>query len=100
MGHREPPRPGLDRSLYPTVTSSPKDRGKEELAAETIRWSGAIHLQLLGLFVDPAPDLVTGIEQFFAGAAVTLRESDYADDRADGGGGRGRAALKAALAER
>jgi AcrR family transcriptional regulator len=53
--------------------------GKEELGAETIRWSGAIYLQLLGLFLDPAPDIVTGIEQFFAGAAVTLRESDYAD---------------------
>ncbi len=53
--------------------------GKEELGAETIRVSGALYLQLLDLFLDPAPDVVTGVEEFFAGAAVTLRESDYAE---------------------
>ncbi len=53
--------------------------GKEELGAEVIRSSGALYLQLLDAVLDPAPDAVTGIRDFFAGAAETLRETDYAD---------------------
>jgi len=53
--------------------------GKEELGAEVIRWSGGIYLQLIGAFFDPAPDVVTSVREFFAGAAQTLRETDYAD---------------------
>jgi AcrR family transcriptional regulator len=53
--------------------------GKEELGAEVIRWSGAMYLQLLDTVFDPAPDAVTGIRDCFAGAAETLRATDYAD---------------------
>jgi AcrR family transcriptional regulator len=53
--------------------------GKEELGAEVIRSSGQGYLELFEAFVDPAPDPVTGIGDFFAGAAAVLRETDYAD---------------------
>jgi AcrR family transcriptional regulator len=53
--------------------------GKEELGAEVIRWSGGIYGQLIGAIYDPAPDVVTGTRNFFAGAAETLRQTDYAD---------------------
>ncbi len=53
--------------------------GKEELAADVIRWSGAKYGELLPLVFDPAPDAATGVEWFFAGAAETLRESGYED---------------------
>ncbi|HEY5977586.1 MAG TPA: TetR/AcrR family transcriptional regulator [Solirubrobacterales bacterium] len=53
--------------------------GKEELGAETIRRSGAIYGLLLGEFLGPEVDLVTGIAEFFAGAGDTLIETDYAD---------------------
>lgn len=53
--------------------------GKEELGAETVRRSGALYGLLLGEFVGPEVDLATGIRRFFAGAAETLRETDYAD---------------------
>ncbi|MDQ6812003.1 MAG: TetR/AcrR family transcriptional regulator, partial [Actinomycetota bacterium] len=52
--------------------------GKEELGAETIRWSGALYLQLIDAFFDPS-DIVGSVERFFAGAAETVRETDYAD---------------------
>lgn len=53
--------------------------GKEELGAETIRRSGALYGLLLGEFVGPEVELVRGVRNFFAGAAETLRETDYAD---------------------
>ena len=53
--------------------------GKEELGAEAIRVSGAFYLQLIPAILDPAPDLVTGVRDFFAGAAEHLRETDYVD---------------------
>src|SRR4051794_1993358 len=53
--------------------------GKEQLGAETIRRSGYLYGQLFGQIVGPAPDLPTGIADFFAGAAQTLVETDYAD---------------------
>src|SRR6476661_8881836 len=53
--------------------------GKAELGAEVIRTSGAAYLQLLGEVAGPAPDVATGIEWFFAGAAETLVETGYAD---------------------
>ena len=53
--------------------------GKEELGAETIRRSGAIYGLLLGEFIGPEVDLVEGVRSFFAGAAETLIETDYAD---------------------
>ena len=53
--------------------------GKEQLGAEVIRRSGAIYLQLIEVIFDPAPDLVTAVANCFAGAAQTLRKTDYAD---------------------
>src|SRR4051794_29392522 len=53
--------------------------GKEQLGAETIRRSGFLYGLLFAEVVGPAPDLVTGIGDFFAGAAQTLVETDYAD---------------------
>ncbi|MHB8235739.1 MAG: TetR/AcrR family transcriptional regulator [Solirubrobacteraceae bacterium] len=53
--------------------------GKEQLGEEVIRWSGAIYGQLLDLFYKPGEDPVAATRNFFAGAAITLRESDYAD---------------------
>ena len=53
--------------------------GKEELGAETIRWSGAIYGQLIDLFYEPGDDPVVATRRFFEGAADTLRDTDYAD---------------------
>lgn len=53
--------------------------GKQELGAETIRRSGALYGLLFVKFVGPDVDLADGMRDFFAGAAQTLRESDYAD---------------------
>jgi AcrR family transcriptional regulator len=53
--------------------------GKEELGAEVIRWSGAMYGLLGPAVFGGAPDVVTGVEDFFAGAAEHLRETDYAD---------------------
>jgi AcrR family transcriptional regulator len=53
--------------------------GKEQLGAEAIRSSGAIYELLIPAVFDHAPDLVTGVRMFFAGAAEHLRETDYAD---------------------
>lgn len=53
--------------------------GKGELGAETIRRSGALYGLLLGEFVGPEVPLVQGVREFFAGAAETLVETDYAD---------------------
>jgi AcrR family transcriptional regulator len=52
--------------------------GKEELGAETIRWSGALFLLLIDAFFDP-DDVVGSVERFFAGAAETVEQSGYAD---------------------
>src|SRR5436305_6479055 len=53
--------------------------GKEELGAEAVRVSGAIYAQLIPAVIDPAPDPVTGVRDFFAAAAAHLVETDYAD---------------------
>lgn len=53
--------------------------GKEQLGAEAIRASGAVYEQLIEAVLDPAPDPVTGVRMFFAGAAAHLEETDYAD---------------------
>jgi AcrR family transcriptional regulator len=54
-------------------------RGKEQLGAEAVRTSGAIYGLLIETVFDPAPDPVTGVRLFFAGAAAHLEETDYAD---------------------
>jgi AcrR family transcriptional regulator len=53
--------------------------GKEQLGEEVIRSSGAIYGQLLDAFYRPGEDPVAATRNFFAAAAQTLRESDYAD---------------------
>ena len=54
-------------------------RGKEQLGAEAIRVSGALYELLIPAVIDPAPDPVTGVRAFFAGAAEHLQETDYED---------------------
>ncbi|HEX7059276.1 MAG TPA: TetR/AcrR family transcriptional regulator [Solirubrobacterales bacterium] len=53
--------------------------GKTELGAEAIRRSGALYGLLFVEFVGTDVGLVDGVRSFFAGAAQTLRETDYAD---------------------
>jgi AcrR family transcriptional regulator len=53
--------------------------GKEQLGAEAIRASGTIYELLIPAVFDPAPDLVSAVRAFFAGAAEHLRETDYTD---------------------
>jgi AcrR family transcriptional regulator len=53
--------------------------GKEQLGAEAVRVSGALYALLIPAVFDPAPDAVTGVRDFFAGAADHLVETGYAD---------------------
>ncbi len=53
--------------------------GKEQLGEEVLRWSGQVYLQLFLTVAGEAPDVATGVERFFAGAAETLEETGYAD---------------------
>jgi AcrR family transcriptional regulator len=53
--------------------------GKEQLGEEVIRFSGGIYGQLIDAFFTPGGDPVAATRNFFAAAAVAVRESDYAD---------------------
>lgn len=53
--------------------------GKEQLGEEVIRSGGAMYYRLFEAFMNAAPDIVTGVETFFAGAAAALEATDYAD---------------------
>jgi AcrR family transcriptional regulator len=53
--------------------------GKEQLGAEVIRSSGRLYIQLFATIAMQAPDVLTAVGAFFAGAAETLRETNYAD---------------------
>lgn len=53
--------------------------GKEDLGEQVIRTSGRMYMQLFATVVADAPDVPGAVEAFFAGAAQTLRETDYAD---------------------
>jgi AcrR family transcriptional regulator len=53
--------------------------GKEQLGDEVIRRSGQMYFELFEAIFDAAPDAVTGVGDFFAGAAAVLRATDYAD---------------------
>jgi len=53
--------------------------GKEQLGAEAIIVSGALYEELIPAVLEPAPDPVTGVRNFFAGAAEHLHDTDYAD---------------------
>jgi AcrR family transcriptional regulator len=53
--------------------------GKPQLGAAAIRTSGKLYEQLLPAVFDPAPNVVSGVRNFFAAAAAHLVETDYAD---------------------
>jgi AcrR family transcriptional regulator len=53
--------------------------GKEQLGEEVIRSSGAIYGQLIDAFFQPSGDPIAATRDFFAAAAQTLHDSDYAD---------------------
>ena len=53
--------------------------GKEQLGAAAVRVSGKLYEQLIPAVLDVAPDPVTGVRMFFAGAAAHLVETDYED---------------------
>jgi AcrR family transcriptional regulator len=53
--------------------------GKEDLGREVILTSGRLYTQLFAAIALKAPDVPTAVADFFAGAAETLRETDYAD---------------------
>jgi AcrR family transcriptional regulator len=53
--------------------------GKDQLAAEVIRSSGLFFGELVEAVFDAAPDVLTGVHDCFAGAAETLRQTNYAD---------------------
>jgi AcrR family transcriptional regulator len=53
--------------------------GKDQLGEEVIRWSGQMYFQIFVAIAAESPDPVTAMANFFAGAAETLRDTDYAD---------------------
>lgn len=53
--------------------------GKDELSDEVIHVSGRMYAAMLTPILTEAPDPVTAVRSFFAGAAQTLRDTDYAD---------------------
>ena len=53
--------------------------GKAQLGAEVVRRSGLMYQELVEAVFDAAPDVVSGTRDCFAGAAETLRQTDYAD---------------------
>jgi AcrR family transcriptional regulator len=53
--------------------------GKEQLGAAAIKRSGAIYAELIPAVFGIAPDVVTGVRMFFAGAAAHLVETNYED---------------------
>ncbi len=53
--------------------------GKEQLADEVLRTGGRFFLALYEAIAESAPDLPTAVGDFFAGAAETLRSTDFAD---------------------
>lgn len=54
--------------------------GKEELAAETLRWSGRMYAAIAGQsFVDHPDDLVAAVRAGFDDAAATLESTDFVD---------------------
>jgi AcrR family transcriptional regulator len=53
--------------------------GKEQLGEEVIRAGGAFFLALYEQIAGDAPDVVSAVRDFFAGAGETLEATDYAD---------------------
>lgn len=53
--------------------------GKEELGKAVIQRSGQMYQELFEAIMDGSPDVVTGVENLFIGAAEVLIQSEYAD---------------------
>ncbi len=53
--------------------------GKDQLADEVLRSAGSFFLALYEAIAAAAPDLPSGVRDFFAGAAETLETTGYAD---------------------
>jgi AcrR family transcriptional regulator len=53
--------------------------GKEQLAAEVIRWAGAMYAQMVLEVIAPAKDTLELVDLFFKGAAEHLQETNYED---------------------
>lgn len=53
--------------------------GKEQLGADAIRSSGTTYGLLVDLVFEPAPDLATGVREFYRLAGVHLEETGWAD---------------------
>src|SRR5439155_26508488 len=53
--------------------------GKAHIGEEVVRRSGQMYQELVENVWDGAPDVLTGTRDVFAGAAETLRQTDYAD---------------------
>jgi AcrR family transcriptional regulator len=53
--------------------------GKEQLGEEVLRTGGAFFLALFEQIAEGAPDVATGVRDFFAGAGETLKATDFAD---------------------
>jgi AcrR family transcriptional regulator len=53
--------------------------GKQQLGDEVIRRSGEMYMEIVAAVFDAAPDVLTGVEDAFAGAAEVLRVTDYVD---------------------
>lgn len=53
--------------------------GKDDLADEVIRRSGAFYLLLFEAIMEPAPDVATGVRDFFTGAGETLQTTGFED---------------------
>jgi AcrR family transcriptional regulator len=53
--------------------------GKEQLAGEVIRWSGAMYAEMVTGVIASAGDPLQLVEIFFSGAAEHLRETGYED---------------------
>jgi AcrR family transcriptional regulator len=53
--------------------------GKDELTVATLTWSGDAYRQLFEVIAGAAADPAVAITDFFEGAAVVLRETDFID---------------------
>lgn len=53
--------------------------GKVQLGQDVIRRSGRMYQDLFETIVGSAPDVLSGVQNLFSGAAEVLRQSDYAD---------------------
>ena len=53
--------------------------GKQQLGDQVIRRSGEMYMQIVEAVLDAAPDVITGVNDVFAGAAEVLRQTDYVD---------------------